>query len=342
MTTIPAESIGELSTVASRHAVVHRGTEVRYLTELEPATDHEIDGFAFRTLPEPGELLARIATVNDIHFGEVVCGVMAGDTSGGVFRSEPGEPPYPETMNRAAVAEIEQLDPDAVIVKGDLTNTGSDEEVDAFLAAYAPVADRMTWVRGNHESHPGQERGGVPVQTVTVPGALVVLLDTSRPGVENGGFSAEQADELDALAAEADRPVLVMGHHHPWNPSSAERPERYFGITPDDSERLVDVVARRPRIVAYTAGHTHRNRVRRFAATGAVPWVEVSAVKDYPGAWAEYRVHEGGIVQVFHRISSPAALAWTERTRHMFGGLYGEYAFGALADRCFAIPTDRA
>jgi hypothetical protein len=135
--------------------------------------------------------------------------------------------------------------------------------------------------------------------------------------------------------------VLVMGHHHPWNPASAERPERYFGITPDDSERLVEVVARRPRIVAYTAGHTHRNRVRRFAATGDVPWVEVSAVKDYPGAWAEYRVHEGGIVQVFHRISSPEALVWTEKTRHMFGGLYGTYAFGALEDRCFSIGVDR-
>jgi Icc protein len=342
MTTIPAESMGELTTVASRHAVVHRGTDVRYLTELAPDTDHEIDGFSFRTLPEPGPLLARIATVNDIHFGETVCGLMDGDTTGPVFRAEPGDPPYPEVMNRAAVAEMAQIDPDAVVVKGDLTNGGTDAEVDAFLAAYAPVADRMTWVRGNHESHKGLERGAVPVQTVTVDGAIVVLLDTSRPGVENGGVSAEQADELDAIAADADRPVVVMGHHHPWNPSSAERPARYFGITPDDSERLVDVVARRPRIVAYTAGHTHRNRVRRFAATGAVPWVEVSAVKDFPGAWAEYRVHEGGILQVLHRISSPEALVWTEKTRGMFGGLYGEYAFGALSDRCFAIALDRS
>lgn len=332
----------ELTTVASRYAVVHQGTDVRTHDDLAPDTDHEVEGFAFRTLPEHGELLATIATVNDIHFGEVVCGVMEGMADGPVFRAEPGDPPYPEVMNRAAVAEIAAREPDAVVVKGDLTNKGTDAEVDAFLAAYAPVADRMTWVRGNHESHPGLERGAVPVQTVEVPGALVVLLDTSRPGVENGGFSAAQADELDALAADADRPVLVMGHHHPWSPDSAVRPERYFGITPDDTERLVEVVARRPRIVAYTAGHTHRNRVRRFGATGDLPWIEVSSVKDYPGAWAEYRVHEGGIVQVFHRISSPEALVWTEKTRGMFGGLYGDYAFGTLADRCFALPVDRA
>jgi len=341
MTTIPVESIGELTTVASRYAVVHTGPEVRRYEDLEPDTEHDIDGFAFRTLPEPGELLATVATVNDIHFGETVCGILDGNDMGPTFSSAPGEPPYPEVMNGGAVAEIGALDPDAVIVKGDLTNGGTDAEVDAFLAAYAPLADRMTWVRGNHESHKGLQRGAVPVQTVDLPGVRIVLLDTSVEGVENGGVDADQLAQLDALAAEADRPVLLMGHHHAWNPDSAERPESYFGINPDDSERLVEVVARRTRIVAQLAGHTHRNRVRRFAATGDVPWVEVSCVKDYPGAWAEYRVHEGGIVQVFHRISTPEALAWTEQTRHMYAGLYADYAFGTVADRNFLIPIER-
>ena len=89
--------------------------------------------------------------------------------------------------------------------------------------------------------------------------------------------------------------------------------------------------------MGYFAGHTHRNRVRRFAATGEVPWVEVASVKDFPGSWAEYRVFEAGILQVHRRISSPEALDWTDRTRAMFGGLYPAYAFGALTDRCYAI-----
>jgi len=82
--------------------------------------------------------------------------------------------------------------------------------------------------------------------------------------------------------------------------------------------------------------------VRRFKATGEVPWVEVASVKDYPGSWAEYRVFEGGILQVHRRISSPEALDWTDRTRAMFGGLYPLYAFGDLSDRCFTIPTRAA
>ncbi|HEX6418211.1 MAG TPA: hypothetical protein VFZ77_06935, partial [Acidimicrobiales bacterium] len=174
-----------------------------------------------------------------------------------------------------------------------------------------------------------------------LPGVTLAVLDTSIPGRASGGLSAASLEWLDTLAAEADRPVLVFGHHHPWNPDSSRRPEAYFGINPDDSERLVEVVARRPRIAGYFAGHTHRNRVRRFSATGAVPWVEVACVKDFPGAWAEYRVFEGGILQVFRRISAPEALAWSEKTRDLYGGTYEEYAFGSLGDRCFAVPVDR-
>jgi hypothetical protein len=67
--------------------------------------------------------------------------------------------------------------------------------------------------------------------------------------------------------------------------------------------------------------------------------VEVACVKDYPGTWAEYRVHEGGILQIHRRISTPEALVWSEKTRGMYAGTYHQYAFGGLADRCFVIPT---
>ncbi len=64
-----------------------------------------------RTLAAPaGPPLATIATVNDVHFGETVCG-MIHDTPEEVLgpwvRSAPGEDPYPVMMNNAAVAEME-------------------------------------------------------------------------------------------------------------------------------------------------------------------------------------------------------------------------------------------
>ena len=172
---------------------------------------------------------------------------------------------------------------------------------------------------------------------MALEGVTLAILDTTRQGETPGQVTADQLGWLDELGAQADRPVLVLGHHHVWAPGSRTRSDTYFGIHPDDSERLVEVVARRPAIVGYAAGHTHRNRVRRFDATGDVPWAEVSAVKDFPGAWAEYRVFEGGILQVLRRVSSPDALIWTEKTRQMYGGLYDTYSFGSLADRCFPI-----
>ena len=118
-------------------------------------------------------------------------------------------------------------------------------------------------------------------------------LDTVTPFSDRGRLPAEQVEWLDDAAATAGAdgvPMLVFGHHHAWDPGASVRPDDYFGINPDDTDRLVAVVARRPAIRGYFAGHTHRNRVRRFAATGAVPFVEVACVKDYPGTWAEYRV----------------------------------------------------
>ena len=333
-----ATSPPELSTVGTDVAVVHEGAEVRRYEGLEPDTDHDIEGFAFRTLPAPGELLATFATVNDVHFGEEVCGLIDGSDVGPVFRSEPGEDPFPEVMNRGAVAEISAIDPAAVLVKGDLTSMGTQEEYDAFRAAYEPAfGDRLRVVRGNHESYPRAPFAAEPFQQVDLPGVCLVLLDTSVDGVVAGAVSPAQLDQLDELAGRADVPVLVFGHHHLGDPASAEKADRTFGIDLDSSALLLELVARRPAIRGYFAGHTHRNRVRRFEPSGDVPWVEVACVKDYPGTWAEYRVHEGGIVQIAHRISTAEALAWTEKTRHMYHGLYHDYALGSLADRCFAI-----
>jgi 3',5'-cyclic AMP phosphodiesterase CpdA len=173
--------------------------------------------------------------------------------------------------------------------------------------------------------------GSAPVG-VELPGVTLALLDTSVAGRAGGALGASQLEWLDELGSRADRPVLVFGHH-----PMADGRNDSFGITPADTGALVEVVARRPSLVGYFAGHTHRNRVRHLAETGAVPWAEVSSTKDFPGGWAEYRVYEGGILQVFRRISAPEALDWSERTRSMFGGLYPAYSFGAIEDRCFPI-----
>jgi predicted phosphodiesterase len=329
----------ELTTVADDEAVFFQGASLHRLVGLRPDHDYEFGGVVFRTLTRPpGELLATIATVNDVHFGESECGVVEGFDVGPVLRSAPGSDPYPDVMNRAAVAEITAIQPDLVVAKGDLTTHGTPDEYQSFLACYASAfGERLVHVRGNHDAHSGFDFAADSSLVRTLPGVVVAVLDTVIPGRATGQVSSEQLEWLEDLAQHADRPVLVFGHHHPWAPGSRARPAEYFGINPDDSERLVGVVARRPALIGYFAGHTHRNRVRRFPQTGPVPWVEVACVKDFPGSWAEYRAFEGGMLQIHHRIASPDALAWSEACRAMIGGLYPDYAFGELEDRCFPI-----
>jgi len=329
----------EVETTGPYHSarVTGLAPQTSYDVEVEGAEPSELLPASVTTLPRPsGRLLATFATVNDVHFGEVECGKLGTpEELGPVFTSEPGEPPYPEVMNRGAIEELEALHADAVVVKGDLTNLGSEEEYEQFLAAYGVLGARLHHVRGNHDAMITTSIAPDHF-AVDLDGVTLAVLDTTRPGTDRGRVPREQIAWLDDLAAESSQPVLVLGHHHPWDPSSRERNDTYFGINPDDSEALVDVIARRDAIAGYFAGHTHRNRVRRFPQARDIPIAEIACVKDYPGTWAEYRVYEGGYVQVARRIARPEAMAWTEKTRHMFAGLYRDYALGSLADRCFA------
>jgi predicted phosphodiesterase len=329
----------ELTTVADDAAVVHDGTTVHRFDGLAPDTDYTFEGIESRTLPRPpGELLCRFGTVNDVHFGERECGRIGESPLGPIVRTPPGHEPYWATMNQAAVLELAAASLDAVIVKGDLTNDGRAEDFERFRACYGTFGDRLHVIRGNHDAATGRsDYAGDAI--VDLPGVRLVLVDTARTGRAGGWLDGDQLEFI-ADATEGDRPALVFGHHHPY--LGARRPDQheYFGIQPGPSAALVDVIARCPAIRGYFAGHTHRNRVRVHPATGAVPFVEVACVKDFPGSWAEYRVFDGGMLQIHHRLSSVSALTWSEQCRGLyrdFGVDYVAYAFGRLADRCFSF-----
>ncbi len=333
----------EVTTIADDLAVLHVDGEAHRFEGLTADTEYELSGETVRTLPRPGgELLCRIATANDVHFGETEAGRIDDHPEGPIQRSAPGEPPYPETMNRAAVAEMRTIDPAAVFVKGDLSRDGTEEEWAAFEACYGSAfGDRLHVVRGNHDAYRGQDRYAGD-RWVELPGLTVGLLDTVIPEGTTGRLRPDQVLAIDERLAATDGPVLLLGHHQQWIPhpaGSGERDEGYFGLHPDASDALDELCVRHRNVIGYAAGHTHRHRVRPMRASG-LPSIEVGCTKDFPGTWAEYRVYEGGVMQVVHRMSSPEALAWSERCRHLysdFGVDYATYALGSLADRCFVF-----
>jgi 3',5'-cyclic-AMP phosphodiesterase len=328
----------DVTTVTDTSAALHVDGDAYYFEGLTPDRDADRLGVGFRTLPTPsGTLRSRFGTVNDLHHGEQECGRLGDHAEGPILRQEPRELPYAWLMNHGAAADMDDADLDAVIVKGDLTSDGTDEEFEAFETEYRPrFGDRLHVVRGNHDAYRGQDRYAGD-QWIELPGLTVALLDTVIPHASTGTLRAEQIDWLDAHVRVSTSPVIVMGHHQQW--VSGNRSDDYFGLHPDASDALDELAARHPAVIAYTAGHTHRHRVRHMRC--GVPTIEVGCVKDFPGTWAEYRVYDGGVMQVVHRIGAPSALRWSERCRVLysdFGVDYATYALGSLEDRCFNIP----
>ena len=336
----------DLTTVADDLVVFHDGHTVSRFDGLEPATTYSFFGREVTTLVRPpGQLLCRFATVNDLHFGETVCGKVGDSPDGPIQRALPGEPPYPDTMNRAAVAEIVAAQVDAVIVKGDLTNDGQPEEFAAFEAMYrGAFGDRLHVVRGNHDAYLGQHQlRRRPVDRAARPGRGAARHGhphrDHRLAHHRPARLARRPRRRRRPTGDGARPPPAMDVERRHRPYEGHRSEGYFGLHPDASDGLDAVVHHQRRIIAYAAGHTHRHRVRHMSS--GVPSIEVGCVKDFPGTWAEYRVYEGGVTQVVHRISEPAALAWSERCRHLysdFGIDYESYALGQLEDRCCNIP----
>ena len=137
------------------------------------------------------------------------------------------------------------------------------------------------------------------------PGFRMIVLDTVNPGgYAEGSMGQAQFDWLAAqLATAGDRWVLLFSHHslHSLtNPIATPDPlapviERR--ILADDIEALVHTC---PNVVGWIAGHTHINRITRFAgANGHAFWsVETAAHCDWPSQARIVEVVETGEVAV--------------------------------------------
>jgi predicted phosphodiesterase len=239
----------DITTVADDLIVAHDGLTVHRLEGLAPGTVHDVAGVVVRTLDRPpGELLYRFATVNDVHFGELECGRIDDHPDGPIQRAAPGEQPYPETMNRAAAAEIRASAIDTLVVKGDLSVDGQPHEWAAFEDCYRTAfGDGLHVVRGNHDSYHGQDEYAGD-RWIELPGVAIALMDTTIPHHTTGHLDDAQLDWLDAHAATADRPVIVMGHHQQWTDGKrSDGFEVFGGVTHVERALIVAASQRAPR-----------------------------------------------------------------------------------------------
>jgi hypothetical protein len=311
------------------------------LTGLEPDTEHEVDfgghRLRFRTpAPPPGAELFRLATVSDMHFGEVSLGYFDR------IREDVGvEEPYPLRCARAALAEATAWGAEHVIVKGDATHRGEPDQYETLGKVLAEVGLPAEVLPGNHEKKPYRTveyvdavaRLGLapvdPFRTVDLPGLRVVLIDTA--GSHHHGSITHAVDRIGGLVD--GRPALVVLHHH-----LQRFPLAHFwppGIPSPEGNRFLDALSEASPAAIVASGHTHRHRTRRHRN---VVVTETGSPKDYPGTWTGYVVHEGGIRQVVRRVARPDCIAWTEYTRRAAAWVWGFWSPGTVGDRCFVLP----
>jgi hypothetical protein len=317
-----------------------------------------------RTHPAPsGAPTATFATLNDLHFGEPRFGGQLtddheyGEEASGfpMVRDEDTEVPYWRFMNEDAIAEINASGTDAAIIKGDIADRGRTHQFEAAAKAFAGFSMPHHAFLGNHDyygRHFGEEVDGYALlgqpeapRTLELGGWRLVLLETTEPGEHHGVFEDDRLRWL-ARALEESRdanlPTLLLMHHHPVPPEHADRYPNTIGIRPEHSLQLFDLIGGHPQVRGVLIGHTHRNRVRRYPASGPVPFVEVNCTKDYPGGWAHYRLYEdGSFRQEVRRTSTPRALEHSSRCRHCFRGFYRDFSLGELEARSFATPAFR-
>jgi 3',5'-cyclic-AMP phosphodiesterase len=170
----------------------------------------------------------------------------------------------PAAALRAAVERAAALEPDAVLVTGDLAEHALDAEYELARELLAPIAAPLHVLPGNHDDRAALRRhfglpgaGGEPVLYAADAGPLrIVVLDSTRPGEDHGELDGERLAWLDATLAAADGPTLLALHHAPLRTGMPAIDA--VGLPKRDRAALAAVVARHPQVLRIVAGHVHR------------------------------------------------------------------------------------
>ena len=183
------------------------------------------------------------------------------DTNSGLRRAV-------ETINRLMPA------PDAVLVSGDLVDSGEAAQYAALRAILGRLVAPVYVLPGNHDSrerlkaafadHAYLPSAGFLHYAVELGPVTLIALDTVVPGEDGGTLCAARLGWLQAqLEKRRDRPVIIAMHHPPV-PIGIDWLDRTACA---NAEGLAAVVGRYPQVERIFCGHVHRAAQLRFAGT---------------------------------------------------------------------------
>jgi len=235
-----------------------------------------------------------------------------------------------------AIADINKIGPELVVVPGDITDDGEPEQ----FASVKQMLDGLNCpyyvVPGNHDAVQRSTRGAFgaklfaeafgfePADQVIDFGELqIALVDSTDPtpspfpdwdiatgqiggiaaGVDSGALRPGQADAL-AQRLDTKRPTLIVQHHE-LQPFPGFPPVR-FAVREEDAEAELTAL-KDHNVVGLIAGHTHRSAVLKVQP-GDVTQLEVPALKDWPYAFSVCTVTDDGLRVDVRQISDRDAV----------------------------------
>jgi hypothetical protein len=297
---------------------------------------------ATRTLATPpGDEMYRLATISDLHIGATTFGYLHT-----IAETDPADP-HPQRCTRGALREAVAWGAQRIVVKGDVVDQGHPgawRQAGHVLAGALVPVDVLP---GNHETkrrrtvepedalraHGLHVVRGVSAQDL--PGVRLVLADSAQVGDDRGRLDHLTEDLVRVLRGASAGALLLMHHH----PARTAVPLGWpLGIPRSEATRVLDRIGVAHPATLVSTGHVHRNRRWRH---GPLNVTSVGSVKDYPGVWAGYVVHEGGIRQVVRRVAEPDLLRWTDRSARAAFGAWGLWSPGLRSHRCFSHTWPR-
>ena len=165
--------------------------------------------------------------------------------------------------------------PDAVVMTGDLTDGGKPEEYALLRELIAPLTMPVYLMPGNHDDRDALRAafpdhaylGRFPpfIQYAIEEHALrIVAIDTVIPRAAGGELCEQRLAWLaSALAAQPQRPTLLLMHHPPFVTWIGHMDD--IGLA--DAQPLARIVAQHPQVERVLCGHLHRSIQVRFAGT---------------------------------------------------------------------------
>jgi 3',5'-cyclic-AMP phosphodiesterase len=151
----------------------------------------------------------------------------------------------------AAVVRVRALpdQPDAVLLTGDIADTGAEAEYALARELLAPLNRPVHLIAGNHDRMPERTQYAVRCGDLRL-----VACDTSVPGQDSGRLDVEWLAER--LAENPRAPTIVAMHHHPGPIGIPFADE--IGLPGADHDALADLLRRSPHVLGVVAGHVHR------------------------------------------------------------------------------------